>query len=291
MDEMICFERFLYEDEQEIIIKDYDFCVDRIVQLPKIRPHRLEKAVSVSIGYCQISDFRQKILNMCNVCPILIYRLFKCGMFLFEEIEPLLSRKDIFLFCYYFRKEIDDFDTLIQIKRKQFNNAEEFLEDHNDIEQMIQYGFVPSSIEYCLKYDAIDDLQKFQNLKQEAKWSPFEWSYKPKNLDLLSFSGFFGSVKCFKHLLMNGFVISDKVVSNVVCNGCLDLFHLCHGDQFITPECLSKSSIFFHISLIVFLIENGSDINAKGLDVDIVWLVSLLFIGLLKKVILVLLNI
>ena len=62
---------------------------------------------------------------------------------------------------------------------------------------MIEYGFVPSSIEYCLKYDAIDEFTDFNITNQEAKWNK-----KPKYLDLLSFSGYFGSIKCFKHIIM-----------------------------------------------------------------------------------------
>ena len=84
---------------------------------------------------------------------------------------------------------------------------------------------MPSSIECILKYDVIDDLVGFNISKGEAKWSLFEWSMKPQHLDLLSFSVFFGSIKCFKHLLMNGFEINDKVISMVVRGGCLDIFH------------------------------------------------------------------
>jgi len=48
MDEKVAFEAFLFDDENEIMVNDVDFCVDRIVILPKIRPHLLEKAVRFS---------------------------------------------------------------------------------------------------------------------------------------------------------------------------------------------------------------------------------------------------
>jgi len=94
---------------------------------------------------------------------------------------------------------------------------------------MIEYGYLPSSIEYHLKYDAIDSFINMYDLIPKAKWSPFEWSNKPEYLDLLSFARFFGSIKCFKHLLMKGFEIKENVLSMVVCSGCFDLFHLCQG--------------------------------------------------------------
>jgi len=114
----------------------------------------------------------------------------------------------------------------------------------------------------------IDDLGFFDGLNQEAKWSPFEWSFKPEYLDLISFAGFFGSIKCFKHLLMKGFEINDNVLSMVVCSGCFDLFHLCQDEKFLTPNHVCKASVFFHLPLIIFLIENGGDINEKCKDED-----------------------
>ena len=143
---------------------------------------------------------------------------------------------------------------------------------------MIEYGFLPSSIEYCLKYDVFDILQDMEIFHQEAKWSPFEWSNKPKYLDLLSFSGFFGSVKCFKHLLMNDFEITDQVLSMVVCSGCLDLLHLCQRQQSFTYDDIFMASEFFHLPLLVFMIENGADVNSKNYDVLLFKLDILLFI-------------
>ena len=63
MEEKISFERFLFGDGNEIRINDMEFCVDRIFMLPKIRPHQLGKAVDISVEYCKLNDFRQKLLR------------------------------------------------------------------------------------------------------------------------------------------------------------------------------------------------------------------------------------
>jgi len=86
---------------------------------------------------------------------------------------------------------------------------------------------------------------------------------KQEYLDLLSFAGFFGSIKGFKHLLMKGFEIKENVLSMVVCSGCFDLFHLCQGQQSVTQDHVCKASGFFHLPLLVFMIENGADINVN----------------------------
>jgi len=291
MEEKISFESFLFGEGNEIRINDIEFCVDRIIELPKIRPHQLDKAVDLSIEYCNLADFRRKLLENSDKCPVLIYQLFKKGILVFEEIEPFLSHRDTFLLCYYFRKEIKDFESFIGIKFKPSGIDESFFENEYYMDQLIEYGYLQSSNEYCLKYDVLDDLLNIDNLNQEAKWSPFEWSNKPEFLDLLSFSGFFGSIKCFKHLLMKGFEINEYVLSMVVCGGSFDLFHLCHGQHYLAPKLVCKASEFFHLPLLVFMIEIGNDINSKTKDVELLYLVGLLFITLLNVVILVLLNI
>jgi len=267
MEEKILFEKFLFGEGNEIVIDDIEFCVDRIVILPKIRPHKLEKAVIFSIKYCQINDFRQKLLEKSYECPVLIYQLYKRCILAFEEIEPFLKNDYTFMLSYYFRKEIKDFDSFILHKIKPTGLEQSFFENADDIDKLIEYGYLQSSIEYCLKYDVIDDLVGFDNLNHEARWSPFEWSFRPEYLDLLSFAGFFCSIKCFKHLLMTGFEINAKVLSMVVCGGCFDLFHLCQKHQFVTPNLCCKASEFFHLPLLVFMSENGADINDNSSNV------------------------
>jgi len=324
MEAKISFEEFLFGDGNEIQIDDMEFCADRIVKFPKIRPHQLEKAVRLSIEYCKFADFRQKLLEKSKKCPVLIYQLHKRGIIVFEDIKPFLNDTFTYLLSYYFGKQIENFKSFIKTKWKPFGIDESFFENENEIDQLIEYGYIQSSIEFCLKYDVVDDLVIYDNLNQKAKWSPFEWSYKPEYFDLLSFAGFFGSIKCFKHLLMKGFEINEKVLSTVVCGGSFDLFHICQGQQSVTPNLVCQASKFYHFALLDFMFEIGSDINGLGKDywtplhyaaqnghlslveyliyqnayinakstrVEFLLFMRHLFIMLLKKIILVLLNI
>jgi len=58
-----------------------------------------------------------------------------------------------------------------------------------------------------------------------------------------------------------GLEINENVLSMVVCGGSFDLFHLCQGQPFVTPNLVCKASQFFHLPLLVFILENGSDVN------------------------------
>ena len=83
---------------------------------------------------------------------------------------------------YCFRKEIEDFEIFMENKYKPDNLDELFFENENYIDQLIENGFHPSSVEYCIKYDVFDDFAVVDNANQEARWSHFEWSFKPQYL-------------------------------------------------------------------------------------------------------------
>jgi len=264
------FENYLYGDvDNDVIfdisgISDFDFLVDRIVKFPSLRPLYLERVVILCLEYSKNSHFRQKLLEKTLQYPVLIYRMYQRGVYLFKEIEMYLQDSESFVLSYYLRKEILDFESFIKQKRVPDDLDMSFLENEDEIDILIEYGFLPVSIEYCLKYDDVDCFRNFNTtLPNQAKWSPFEWSVKPDSLDLLSFSGFFGSIKCFKHLLLHVQLINQSVFSSVVCSGSLDLFHLCNESNYFSSECVLNASKFFQLDVLAFMIENGADINTK----------------------------
>jgi len=277
MDILIQFENALYGEGtvSEMIGTDFDYYVDRIIQFPSLRPLNIDKIVRICLEFCKNSQFRQLLLEKSVLkCPVLIHRLFKSGVYVFEEIEHFLQTDWSFIACFYYRKEIKSFAEFIEKKDiyRTDNYDKSYYEDIDDTELMVEYGFLPSSIEYCLKYDDIESLESIspsvnrnKNLIDlQGKWSPFEWSYIGEDLDLLSISGFFGSVKCFKHLMMNGCMINDSVKSLVVCSGNTDLFYICNKQTDDLSQHLLKASEYMHLHYISFLLEIGTDINSSN---------------------------
>ena len=63
---------------------------------------------------------------------------------------------------------------------------------------------------------------------------------------------------------MKGFDIMDQVLSMIICSGCFDLYHLCQGQKLKATNLVCKASEFLQIPLLVFMIENGSEINTKN---------------------------
>jgi len=294
MENKKAFESFLFGDGSEgnYSVCDVDFMVDRLIILPSLRPFKLEKAVELCASYSSNPHFRKRLLDNSFLCPVLIYRLFKKGFLEFDEIFPILQSSKNFILCYYFRNQIKEFDTYILCKKKPFDIDDSFFKNENQIDLLIEYGFLPSSIGFCLKYDDIDVFRDITiNNQSEIKWSPFEWSFKPFYQDLLTFSGFFGSINCFKHLLMNGCVIHDYIRSIVVCSGSADLFRICSENFSYLPESLIFSAIFSRLQLLNYFIENGADINTKNFEFFSFDLRSPFFTSRVNMVILSLLNI
>jgi len=288
MDVLIDFENSLYGDTKDMgcfDTLDSVFVVDRIVVFPSIRPFCLDKVIEICAKCCSMPDFRGILLEKLNVCPVLIYHLHKKGVLVFEEIEPYLVQGYPPVYDYYFMNEIRAKGNSDNKDKTKYRRGVSYHE--NDLLMMFEYGFHPSTIEYCLKYDDIDSLRQFNLLNQKtAKWSPFEWSRKPPNLDFLSFSVYFGSIWCFKHLIMNGFEINDKIRSLAVCCGSLDMFHLCNIGGGSLVESLSYASKFCRKSFIKYFLENGVDINGKDELIEQISMAGLLFIMLHMKVIL-----
>jgi len=207
--------------------------------------------------YCSIPDFKGKILQKIPICFVLVYNLYRKGVYNLNELKPYLERLNLFVYNYYFKNEIKNSELIITKKSHEFYFDESFIENEKDIEQLIEYGYLPSSIEFCLKYDDIDTFRDLNIFNQKnARWSPFEWSFKPCNFDLLSFSGFFGSIKCFKHLLLNGYKIENELNSIIVCGGFFDIFHLCDIGSSVLIEGVTNAATFCRLELLIYLHEN-----------------------------------
>jgi len=252
---------------KKVDVVDVDFWVEQLIKLPSFRPFKLYQIVNLIKSYCNNFEFKEKlILKSIIECPVVIYRLYKLNVIKFHEIEPHLNQEKAFIACFYFQKHIEEFDSIIRLKSKKNQYIASLISTNDPIDLMIEYGFAPSTIEYCLKYDDIGTFQNlFTDLKsyklQETKWSPFEWSRMPPSNNLLQFSSLFGSIKCFKMLLLNGFIINDDVLRCSACSGNFDLIHLCLESSNNPSVIIASASEFYHMKILRFLIEKGGDIN------------------------------
>lgn len=264
---MIQFELSLYDDQetlQHFQIIDYDFWVDRIVTLPSYRPLMLKKAVDYASMYCKSSVFKEKLLKISSrLCPVLLHRLFHRGVLSIDEIIPWMRGEKSFILGYYFRSQIKDFKNYIMRQQGKSQYRRSDFQNEKAVDDMIEYGFVQQSIEYILKYDCVEDLHDYLSINTDPNrnnwsWSPFEWCRYPNNnvhSDLLTFSGIFGSAKCFRVLLINGYPINDSVRDAAYRGGNNEIIHHINHMFELSPHLINLAAEYSFLQLIKFLNE------------------------------------
>jgi len=278
--EQIDVEKKLYDNPpvfEYIDIQDKGFLVSLFGIYPKLRPLHLDSFVLFCVPYLKDDTFRNKVLEQVfTVSPTLIQRLHRIKSFSMDEIKSALEfHKKKFLYLF--------FKDTIELDYSGFSddrNSQNYWNE-KELDFLIQFGFHKSSMEFCLKYDQFEEIDKLlmknPNLKT-CRWNPFEWSEEPKSLDLLSFCSFYGSLKCFKVLLKTVLDINEHVARGIVCSGSKELFNYISNFNFECFSFIHEASRFAHIRVIEYLINHKADINGKNESTTIAHLTKLLFI-------------
>ena len=190
----------------------------------------------------------------------------------------MINDSSLSLALYYFIQYIPDYLSFIElfnlkklINIKLFSYIKPFPSfanpwddnDYQNLDNLIKYGFKKGSIEYSLKYDNIEQLEEFDrnptfSFDQKLNWSPFEWSQKPRSTLMLDFCCYFGSIKCFKFLLVNGCRISGFTLYNAICSGSTELINLCSDSLRENDLSLYYSSKYCHMSIMEWLACSGN---------------------------------
>lgn len=249
-------------------IVDNDFLIGKLIVFPLLRPHFLEQLVVFCKGLMNNRDFKDNFVHKAvSECPVLIQRMYQCGFFDFQEINELIHQSGKIIYCYYFYNHLKD---QIGMFHRENNIEYSYFEQECLYDELIQYGYPRISSEFSMKYDDLSSLIQLEtyNTIEYAKWSPFEWSERPNSLDVLSFCGIFGSIKCFKYFLENGYSINKSITENVICGGSFDLVHLCLPFIPINDGFVIKATKFYRKLLIDYFMEEGYDILSFDLSTN-----------------------
>ena len=276
-------------------INDPLFVSDQLVLVPLIRPFCIDKIVDFVLKIND-STFRRNLLQKgLFKSPILIHRLCERGFYSIEEVSSYLSEHMIPTALLIFLNYIPQ--NMIILKKVVFSNsfskfADQFIKKPELLDDYLKYGFKKGSIEYSIKYDDLNMLKYFTSLPsfqkdQQIDWGYIEWSSKPHSLSMISVSAFFGSINCFKYLMLNGFSINLAVARSAVRGGNFDIIHECHHHVQDISSCMIDASSFMRfdvfewissistniepesilthsIRVISFFLRNGLDVDYKG---------------------------
>ena len=159
--------------------------------------------------------------------PYLILQLYFENFFFENQILEILNIYSNFNSFFYFKN----------IFKSEFNHLfNDYFnpEIHND--ELIEFGWSKKSIGFILKYDEIYKLQELNNFNIILNWSPFEISYEPNSKTLFSISCHFGSIRCIKFLLIQGFNINDDIIPSLIFSNSIEFF---------SNILISKENIFY----------------------------------------------
>jgi len=270
MKEQLVIEKMIYADIpdfQYVELLNGDFLVNIFINYPKMRPLYLNQIVNYCMNYTAKPELMKKLLiKGLFTCPTLIQRLHVKGVYSITDImEEIMNCKKYYLFLF-FKSSIGHFD-YSSILYNEEEDEDEYSKYHyrSDLDLLIEYGFVPSSIEYCLKYDDYKNLKELLNDfpdKFECEWNPFEWSNIPNCLELTSFSASYGSINCFKILLLLGYSLSASICQCIVNGGIIGFVndYISKSNKDDLFQIASKTC---RLSILSFLLEKSVDINTK----------------------------
>ena len=141
--------------------------------------------------------------------------------------------------------------------------------------QYLKEGINPLEIVKILRNDDLEKLQEIStqnnfDFNQKIKPSLYErYSFINKeNVSLIDYCAFFGSIQCFKYLLLNGANVKNTL-KYAIAGGNLEIIHLCEQNNSLFKE-VFETAIEFHRNDIFYyfydkkIIENN-DIKKLGI--------------------------
>jgi len=260
------FQEALYNnhDVDETRVKDCPtFIVDSVLYAVKIRPLSIDRICELCLRFSKDYLFSRKLLKKGIMeCVPMIYRLYKLGLFQITEIVEHLKKFKRAFPCLYFSTSYDMFN---DINVHSFIDSYLFYEyyENSCLEEFLLYGYSIGSLEYSIKYDDDKTLSNLLNdpcfdKKKGFDISNFEWTIMTDCPSLISASAFFGSINCFKLLLLNGFDIDEQTKVNCFASGNTDLIHMLGPlSADILQTTLVISQKYCHSSLYEWLIESS----------------------------------
>jgi len=214
-------------------VKDYKVLVNNLVYFPTIFPFKLDYIVDQCIKVGCDEYFREYLLRKgLYVCPMLIHRLMDHGYYTFTDIEFWLKRIKAFGASILFFPTIGNEK---EFKRFYIKKGEAEIKYYNlCFDELLAYGWEKDSLGFVLKYDTDSEMAHYDDFNELIEWSAFEWAYHFEQFRIspLDFAARFGSIRCFKYLILNKAKIQQETMEMACCSGNYELIQMTFFDGF-----------------------------------------------------------
>ena len=163
---------------------------------------------------------------------------FKLGVITIDQIIYKIKKYDDPYDFLYFHDIIEEYSytEYNNLKSKYIDIFNSF--DFRDFKNRRNAGKNDSPIALSIREDDVERCQAVissSNIKIDSHipYSLFEVlegvNQKENMPSLLEYAAFFGSIKCFKFLIMNNSPITDKLISFAIFGGNIEIIHICEG--------------------------------------------------------------
>ena len=177
-----------------------------------------------------------------------------------EENQKLFSKQAKLFFSPFIKSSVAQEDDDLAEEIDNF--------DFDEHHKMILNGWKEGSIGYSLKNDDFDTLQStlsknpnFQ-LEKPIKWSDYENYFEYKWKTPLSLAALYGSISCFKYLILNNCQINEDVFCSAIKGGNLEIIRICQQnveDRILKnyTACYDAASKFRRMDVFEWLLTQG----------------------------------
>jgi hypothetical protein len=222
-----------------------------------LRPHQSSLILDLIQKLLEISPFPLVWEHFANLYPVLFFKLVERGVLSLENASKYHSKSNLFGFLI-FSKEFPSGEIPAC-----FRALKEESKDLFPIEDIREFGYPKNSIGFFLKYYKFDELQQlstFRNFNFSADTFISPCDLPPETSlnqeSLLSISAFYGSVKCFKFLFMNGANVTSSVCVSAVKGGDLEIIQICEQEHGDFSKCLGASVSYLRNDVADWLLQN-----------------------------------
>lgn len=185
--------------------------------------------------------------------PLLAFRLMELGI-----LDPKKITKFNLEFTFLYQSKISRF--IVNLPEFKYRNLSERREIFQEI---IQYGYRKDTAKYAVKYDEVDLLIKLSaergfDYNRQVFVNPYDLK-KPdecghKKIPILALAAFYGSIKCFKFLLLNKAKVDNTVCEFATRGGNTDIIHLCEHEGGNFSHCVDLAVEYHHNSVVDWLL-------------------------------------
>ena len=123
---------------------------------------------------------------------------------------------------------------------------------------------------YVSGYISCDDLKSVQCVVLKNQQFDFNCKFEPKDVNLLDISAFYGSIKCFKYLLLNNSPFSRNIGAYAVAGGNIEVVKLIESIDMnhLDSDVCCRASIIFHRYDIIYHIIRDLGHQPNAFDVE-----------------------